>query len=195
MELSILCYFHIVHSSSLICHRSHHLYCHIDDTNCYLSSNFCFTFRPIRQSNPGLSSRYCPSSACLLFEVYNLPVFCLSSVKSVTQTLCGLCSSSFMSVMWCLFSMSPPVNKQFIPSHHLAGLCSFYSRTFYLLCLSCCIHHIHFSNPILPSRPTSCPAPIMSVIPNSSPSQVYHLPLNCHTCYFFLLSPLPLSAA
>lgn len=96
--------------------------------------------------------------------------------------------------MWRLFSTPPSINKQFLLSCHLYGLCSFL-WAFLLSVISCYIRHIHFSHLIIPSRLTPCPTTVISSTPTNSPLQVYHLPLNCHTCYFFLLSSLPLSAA
>lgn len=63
---------------------------------------------------------------------------------------------------------------------------------FLLSVIYCYISHIHFSHLIIPSRPTPCPTPLISCTPNNSPLQVYHHPLNCHTCYFSLFS-LPAS--
>ena len=69
--------------------------------------------------------------------------------------------------------------------------------------LLCCEHFCHlssllypsnsFSHLLIPIRPTSCPTPIISATPSNSLLKVYHLPLNCHTCYFLSTTWCPAS--
>lgn len=134
----------------------------------------------------GLLSHPPPRLPSLICRIHHsnpgpLPSLRSSSVMSVMQR-CILHAASYKQTVSVSYRVISP---GYVPS----------SRPFYLPSIFCYIRHIRFTNAILPSRPTSCPAPIMSVTPNNSPLQLYHLPLNCHTCYFFLLSPLPLSAA
>lgn len=111
----------------------------------------------IHHSNPCLSTGYCSSSACLLFEVYQLCVVCLSSVISITQSLPSCWCSSVMSVTWRLSSTPNSVNSHFLLSCHLFELCS--HGPFCFLSLHHNIRHIWIRNPSLHPRPISCPAP------------------------------------
>lgn len=194
------CYFHPVHSASVIDSRFHHLSYQVCDTTHFLASNLfhCLTpLTPVTQtivSPPDTVShlhafhlklaRICPSSVSPLSyrSLYPwspaepLSLIChvcyVASILHVTiskQTILP-----FLSSPWALFL--PP------------GL-SIFSPVLLYICL------IRFPNPLSPIGPTSGPAQIMSVTPNKAPLQVDHLPLNCRTCYFFLLSPLSLSAA
>lgn len=84
-----------------------------------------------------------------------------------------------------LFSMPPSINKQFPLSCFLRQL-YIHLEPFHSLSSVGYISHIHFSQLIIPSRPTPCPTSRMSCTPNNSPLRVYHHALNCHTCYFSL---------
>lgn len=102
----------------------------------------------------------------------------------------SLRSSSVMFVMWHLSSMPPSINKQFLLSCHLCGLC-FHSEPFYFLSsIAISVTSISLTS-LSPPGPHPAP-PLISCTPNNSPLQFYHHPLNCHTCYFSLFS-LPAS--
>ena len=72
----------------------------------------------------------------------------------------SLCPSSVMSVMTHLFSSPPSINKLFLASYHLSGLCSLFFSRLYLLSFSTATPVISASlTPFSPSGPCILPRP------------------------------------
>lgn len=174
--------FHLVYCVSLIYSSSNHLYCHICDSKQYLPYNFSFTLSITQTMVSPLGA------------VPHLHLPCLKSVVSPLSPLsCKPCSPPLHLYLICHIFYVVSIHHATFCKQTLSPIAPSPQALFFSLSLSTFCHLLlhPFLSPHYPLQAHTLLHPLLYPSHQPTlPSVVYHLPLNCHTCYFLLLSSL-----